>query len=144
MSTSSPQFCKPCRTAITREWAQAHPTEWERHKRKSYLKRKYGLTIEDADALIHKHEGKCAICGKSGGDSRGFRMHVDHKPGTRTVRGILCTLCNNGLGVFRDQPELLVRAAAYLVCTELNGPGPWRLEPEFVAAALQEIQSAAR
>jgi hypothetical protein len=114
MSAGSAHLCKKCRTAQTREWAEAHPTEWERSRRKSYLKRKYGITVEEADALLAAQEGRCAICGKSEGDSRGFRMHIDHCHTTGAVRGVLCNLCNAGLGNFRDDPELMRKAIAYL------------------------------
>lgn len=118
MSLGSPHLCKGCRTAATQEWAQANPSQWERSRRKSYLKQKYGLTPEEADALLEAQGGKCAICGAEEGDSRGFRMHVDHKHGTNLVRGVLCVLCNNGLGNFRDNPDFLMAAAAYLAKSE--------------------------
>ncbi|MFB7867311.1 endonuclease VII domain-containing protein [Streptomyces sp. NPDC056069] len=114
MSTSSPRMCKPCRTAATRAWAAANPSEWERHRRRSYLKRRYGITLEEADALLADQNGKCAICGAAEGDSRGFRMHIDHDHSTGAVRGVLCNLCNAGLGNFRDKPELLLKAITYL------------------------------
>ena len=114
MSKGSPHLCKKCRTAATREWAEANPGEWERHRRKSYLKRTYGITPEQADDLLAAQEGRCAICGASEGDSRGFRMHIDHCHTTGVVRGVLCNLCNAGLGNFRDDAELMQKAIAYL------------------------------
>lgn len=114
MSTSSPHLCKTCRTKATQEWAEANPTAWERHKRKSYLKRKYGITPEEADSLFASQDGRCAICGATEGDSRGFRMHIDHCHTTGVVRGVLCNLCNAGLGNFRDDPGLMRKAIAYL------------------------------
>lgn len=118
MSKGSPHLCKPCRTAATREWAERNPDDWERHLRKSHLKRKYGITVEEADALLEKQGGKCAICSVTEGDSRGFRMHIDHDHATGVVRGILCNLCNSGLGQFRDNPDLLTKAIAYLAASE--------------------------
>lgn len=115
-------LCTKCRNAATKAWALAHPEEMERHKRASYLRRKWGLTIEEAEALVRAQDGKCAICGETTPDSRGFRLHVDHKHGTNIVRGVLCIRCNNGLGCFRDRPDLLVAAAAYLDRTESKLP----------------------
>ena len=118
MSTGSPHLCKKCRTAATREWAERNPSAWERHLRKSLLKRRYGITIEEADALLEQQHGRCAICGVAEGDSRGFRLHIDHNHATGVVRGILCHLCNSGLGHFRDNPEFLTKAIAYLAASE--------------------------
>ena len=39
-------------------------------------------------------------------------MHIDHWQ--TDVRGILCVRCNNGLGQFKESPELLLRAAEYV------------------------------
>jgi hypothetical protein len=45
---------------------------------------------------------------------RKLRLNVDHCHVTGKVRGILCNSCNNGLGRFRDNPDLLLKAADYL------------------------------
>lgn len=39
---------------------------------------------------------------------------VDHDHGTMEIRGVLCRLCNLGLGYFRDDPEVLLAAVNYL------------------------------
>lgn len=52
----------------------------------------------------------CAICGES---IRG-RAHVDHNHKTDEVRGLLCFLCNAGLGMFKDNIRLLAAAIVYL------------------------------
>jgi hypothetical protein len=54
----------------------------------------------------------CEICGRSPKDGR--RLNVDHNHSTMEVRGLLCYTCNYGLPWFRDDPELLERAATYL------------------------------
>jgi len=52
---------------------------------------------------------RCAICRRSA-----RRLAVDHDHQTNVVRGLLCTPCNQGLGMFRDSVALLRGAIAYL------------------------------
>lgn len=74
----------------------------------------YGLTADELAALLATHPS-CAICGFDQWGSTGpTGPQVDHDHATGAVRGVLCTNCNNGLGRFRDDPELLARALAYL------------------------------
>jgi len=60
--------------------------------------------------MLAAQEGGCAICGDAPGEGRS--MHVDHIGDS--LRGILCVRCNKGLGQFKDNPELLLRAAEYI------------------------------
>lgn len=114
MSTAKPGLCKQCSSARTRAWAQANPEEWERHRRRSWLKRKYGITPEEYDERLAAQGGVCAICGEPPEDPRGYRMHVDHDHATGAVRGILCGSCNRGLGNFGDDIDRLLAAVEYL------------------------------
>ncbi len=76
--------------------------------RKSHLKRKYGLTLEEFDEMLAAQGGRCAICGKPDPDN------VDHDHVTGRVRGILCWNCNVGVGQFEDDIERLIAATSYL------------------------------
>lgn len=68
--------------------------------------RSHGLTpIQAAEFTAGK---VCTICR---GDNR---LTVDHDHETGKIRGVLCNTCNRALGMFRDSPELLVRAILYL------------------------------
>lgn len=59
-------------------------------------------------------DGRCAICRKSETEL-GRSLSVDHwHTGDKRVRQLLCAECNRGLGVFKDNPDLLREAAAYL------------------------------
>lgn len=83
------------------------------------LKRKYNLTWEDYINLYNKQEGRCKICssfllltGKS--KSKTQIAHVDHCHETMKIRGLLCQVCNTGLGMFKDSEILLTKARIYL------------------------------
>lgn len=55
----------------------------------------------------------CAICGKHE-QERSRVLCLDHCHETGEVRAALCTTCNGGLGMFMDDPELLLKAVEYL------------------------------
>lgn len=77
------------------------------------FKYKYGITIEDYNRKLETQEGKCKICGKHQSIFN-KRMHLDHCHLTGKIRDILCKNCNQGLGHFMDNPELLEKAASYI------------------------------
>ena len=54
---------------------------------------------------------KCHICGTA---DRLHAMTIDHDHESHEIRGLLCRLCNTGLGAFRDSPEFLLKAVSYL------------------------------
>ncbi|MGW1805885.1 endonuclease VII domain-containing protein [Streptomyces sp. NPDC002078] len=58
--------------------------------------------------MIASQRGLCAIC------LAAPAVHVDHCHNTGRVRGVLCFNCNSGLGLLRDDPDAVRRAAAYL------------------------------
>lgn len=80
--------------------------------RKSYLKRRYGMTLDDYDEMLATQGGVCAICGKARPEER--TLHIDHDHVSGEIRGLLCFRCNNALGDFEEQYELFQRAADYL------------------------------
>jgi hypothetical protein len=76
------------------------------------IKENYGITKEDYDGLFKSQGFVCAVCGGTSFGKNG--PHVDHDHKANKVRGILCPLCNVGLGAFRDNVEFLSRAIIYL------------------------------
>lgn len=75
------------------------------------LKKLYGMSPEEYSTLMAAQGGKCAICRSS--CPRG-RLSVDHNHETGEIRGLLCRDCNRALGIFRDDPDRLRKAAEYL------------------------------
>jgi Recombination endonuclease VII len=86
-----------------RRWAKAN-------RRQQRLQVKYGLSLEDYDAMAARQNGVCAICRRKPDKV----LFVDHSHETGMLRSLLCLGCNSGLGHFRDDPALLRAAAAYV------------------------------
>jgi hypothetical protein len=108
---------KYCSVSCRSKW---HYNRWkssggirDKGKIKSYwLKHEYGITKEDYDNLLAKQAYQCAICGRK--EPTGYNWHVDHCHSSGKVRGLLCSKCNQGLGLFEDNVDVLYRAAEYL------------------------------
>jgi hypothetical protein len=85
----------------------------KRRARAAYYAKKRGISLEEADAILEAQGDRCAICKRQVPD-RLASMHLDHDHKTGKIRGFLCIDCNHGLGKFRDEPDLLLRAVVYL------------------------------
>ena len=127
-----------CKSCIDLRNKQANPTRFwnESAKYKSRSKKKtrnaqllkdHGITLIQYEELLERQGGCCAICGTSNnGLSRWgtpANFHVDHDHNTNIVRGLLCFPCNKGLGMFKDNPLVLKKAAQYLL-VQLNSGAP--------------------
>lgn len=91
-----------------RAYREANPEKFAERR----LVAKFGITGAEYDQLVMAQCGTCGICGEP--ESTGKKLAVDHNHDTGGMRGLLCGLCNRGLGSLRDSPELLDRAVAYL------------------------------
>jgi hypothetical protein len=83
------------------------------------LKKAFGITVEQYQEMLEKQRGLCAICGEPdkrihGATKKPIGLSVDHCHTTKKVRALLCSPCNQGIGNFKDDPQLLRAAAAYL------------------------------
>lgn len=78
-----------------------------------WIQRKYGLTRTEYDILFKQQNKRCAICGTANFAGR-CGIHVDHKHSDGSIRALLCGCCNQALGLFKDNPLLLRKAATYL------------------------------
>lgn len=126
--------CSTCHKERCRAWRKAHPGRmasaardlYERSeacrlsKRNSRYKRIYGITLADFDRMVEEQGGRCALCDGPPCASRfkrstEARFHVDHCHKTGKVRALLCYKCNAGIALLNDDPNLMKRAAIYVV-----------------------------
>lgn len=104
--------------AYNRQWYAKH-IESERasgiawyHANESVIRcRRYGITIDAYREMLSRQNGACAICLSLPGRSR---LHIDHNHDTGRVRGLLCSRCNAGVGMFKDNHELMLAAVEYV------------------------------
>lgn len=100
-------YCKGCHGLVTR----ANYLKTKLIQKSQELMRLCGITLEQREAIFVVQGEKCDICGVFGDD---VVWHTDHDHKTKKFRGVLCNLCNNMLGMARDNPEILRRGIEYL------------------------------
>lgn len=91
-----------------REW---HAVNRDKN-RAEHLRRKFGLTLAEFNAMRDSQGGKCAGCATT--MLPGWDTNVDHCHTTGLIRGLLCRKCNLAIGMVADSPETLETLAAYL------------------------------
>lgn len=126
--------CKSCRNIASKNWALQNPEKVKeandknrtRRKefysspkgilssRRTHLKRKYNITLEEFDQKLSNQNYRCAICNGTDTHDKHSVFAVDHCHTTGKIRGLLCWKCNAGLGLFNDNKENLKNAINYL------------------------------
>jgi hypothetical protein len=130
--------CRPCKYSAKREYekrnrAKANAARSAHRKRniersratarahyrnnpetyRGYNLGRYGITVEQYDALLADQGGCCACCGAVA-NRNGKRLFVDHDHVTGMVRGVICHKCNAGIGALGDNIAGVRRALSYL------------------------------
>lgn len=103
---------------LQRDRRANNPAHTRNIVRKSHFKTKYGLSLEDREAMRVSQNNKCLLCESDfpilQNPKRSQIPCVDHSHTTGKVRGLLCSGCNFGLGQFKDSVERLQKAISYL------------------------------
>lgn len=101
-------YCKLCTSARRKELLTKETI------RQRNLEKNFGKGVLDVyAALFVEQEGVCAIC-SSAENGRYKHLSIDHCHNSGKIRGLLCNNCNRGLGLLKDNPELLRKAASYV------------------------------
>ena len=112
-------WCRNCEAKGSGIWNKNNPAAVKKIKQRRYvnsargkhLREKYGITEQHYQELFVAQGGVCKICGQP---ERKRFLNVDHDHTTGRIRGLLCRTCNWGLGHFKDDRYLLLKAIDYL------------------------------
>lgn len=97
--------CKSCEKERFKEYRARNK---EKVRGKNFRDR-YGIGVEEYEALKKQQDGKCSIC-----ETEGHVLYVDHCHHSGNIRGLLCQKCNSGIGMLQDSIMLLKKAVRYL------------------------------
>ena len=76
--------------------------------RETNLKILYKITLKDYDDMLKAQDSKCLICGFDG------PLVVDHCHKTNKIRGLLCSKCNKGIGLLKEDLNTILNAFEYI------------------------------
>ena len=107
-----PVKCKGlCHRHYQRKLRQNHP-EWTIKYCEQQRLRILGVTPDMFNLQFKKQHKRCAICKLKTHNGKGW--HADHDNVSGKFRGVLCSRCNTGLGMFLDDVELMQTAIQYI------------------------------
>lgn len=111
--------CKDCDSAARKAYHEKHYHSVREKHRVNTRKFKYGLTDEDFQKMLLEQDGKCKICDVELNQEFGIfhapnKLVIDHCHTNGHVRGLLCTMCNKALGLFKEDPSIVKKAFEYL------------------------------
>lgn len=92
-----------------------------RARRDYTLRSKYGITLEQAEALLAEQDSKCPVCQRFlvlGGNQGPDSAVVDHNHTTGQVRGLLCRTCNIAVGYIEKDTTRAIAAVDYLLARD--------------------------
>lgn len=110
--------CRSCRILMTRRWKAQRGEEYLKEQAFKRRQHSFGIAAAEYWAMHETQGGLCAVCQKpevrKHQSGKIKTLAIDHDHSTGIIRELLCGRCNNALGQFDDNPELLDKAANYL------------------------------
>lgn len=87
--------------------------------RSAYIKRKYGISLDQYEEMLKNQNGVCAICKEPETfihpkKNDVYRLAIDHNHDTGEIRELLCRRCNTMLGECKENQFLLLALIEYL------------------------------
>jgi hypothetical protein len=106
------------------------------------LQSKFGITLDEYNAMLALQRGLCAVCGSEPNikDKNGNirRLAVDHDHKTGKVRQLLCNACNTSIGLVKENVSTLVNMIDYIKKHETG-----EMKKITIEFTLDEVQALA-
>lgn len=112
--------CKECRRELSRAEYAAGTSSTRSYDGvfKASIKRLYGMTMEEYDAMLRAQAYRCAVCRrdetKKRRNGQPYRLGVDHDHVTMKPRALLCQRCNIIVWALEDNHTLIPALMAYV------------------------------
>lgn len=90
------------------------------YNRDRYLRKKYGISLRNYNAMMRRQKGCCEICGKHQRDEN-RALAVDHNHKTKQVRGLLCCYCNSRVLKYLGDDDVRARGLAKYLMKYFRG-----------------------
>lgn len=102
---------------LQKEWRAkgGSAQEYQRNKdnyRNTYMKRVYGITLNEYNSMLDQQHGVCYVCHKPPTGER--RLAIDHCHTTGSVRKLLCSNCNTVLGLVKEDVNIMNKLINYI------------------------------
>lgn len=109
-------YCKDCMSIANykskiknKDTSEEYKIKSAQTSRQSYLRKTWGITLEEYDELVKSQSGLCSIC-----KIKPDILHIDHNHDTGKIRSLLCSNCNRGIGHLKESITILESAIAYI------------------------------
>lgn len=111
----------PCKNGHLLRWVSTNncvlcdretQKNYTRRRKFNRIKKEYGIFEEQYFSLLKSQDGKCKICRIY--VEQHFSLHIDHCHKSKKVRGLLCSKCNQAIGLFGENINTMKAAIDYL------------------------------
>lgn len=109
------QRCLLCRNIRKKQQAKKHRNKYPNKNREIHFHRRYGIGLAEYNMMFQKQNGNCLICKQSKN-----KLFIDHCHVTGKVRGLICGVCNSGIGFLKDSPNIIADALIYVMKHHYN------------------------
>ena len=113
--------CKSCTKKRSKDRRKSKTLrESDKNRQRMY---KYGIGTEEYNRMYAKQNNVCKMCKErrpqtmKNGKLRD--LHIDHNHVTGRIRGLLCTYCNNSLGMLEESIVRFFRGIIYILADRL-------------------------